>query len=185
MRAAGVVFFLFTVIIACSNKSTQFDRIGIKVDNIYVNEVEKSDTIRYLPSIAYHCTLRSRYDSTINIQGKNYYSEGKPEANFYLINSKDTLGLFLVTDKSLKVNPKEEFHFTLATSPIGVVDLLEKYGYSVEHRSKPNKLTEVEFLKKIARESFMLFEWRGHKRKIRDLKKVKINYRDPNNHVIE
>ncbi|HEY5747844.1 MAG TPA: hypothetical protein VIU12_17340 [Chryseolinea sp.] len=185
MRAAGIIFFLFAVLVACSNKSAQLDRIEIKLDSIYVDEEEGSDTVKGELLIVYYCTLRSLGDSIINMQVRNYYSEEKPEANFNLINSRDTLGLYLVTPKSLKVSPKGELHFGLATSTIGVVDLFEKYGYSHEHHSKSNKLTEFEFLRKIARESFILFEWRGHKREIRDLENVKISYRDPNDNTIK
>ena len=182
-----IIFFLIIINIhfACSTKPPQLDRIEIKIDSIYVNEIENNDTILYGPDIVYYCTFRNLSDSTIDIRLQTYYSEENPEANFYLINSKDTVNLYLATHKSLRVPQKKEFHFGMTTNSFNMVDLLEKYGYSIEYRSKPNKLTEVEFLKKIARESIILFEWRGYKREIRDLDKVKINYRDPNDNTVE
>ncbi|HTJ49274.1 MAG TPA: hypothetical protein VL443_07435 [Cyclobacteriaceae bacterium] len=183
-----IVIFFFCIIglIACSSRLANVDnRVTIKVDSIYVNEVEKSDTVRHEPMIVYYCTFKSLTDSTVDIQVQDYSSEVKPEANFYLINSKDTLNLYLATNKSIKVPSKGEFHFGLATNTFNMVDLFEKYGYSVEHRSKPNKVNEVEFFKKIARESFILFEWGGNKREIRDLEKIKVSYRDPNDNTVD
>ncbi len=159
-----------------------------KIDSMYVNEVEKADTIRYGPSVVYYFTLNNSCDSIISIPIRTAIADEIPENKSFLVNSKDTIALLSGYPRMhyfLKVPPGRSLHFDLETDEFQMIDLLERHGYSIEFPSKPNKVGEVDFLKKIARRSFVLLEWRGRKVKIKGLHKLKVIYRNPKNDVTD
>lgn len=180
MKVRFFFIFIFILFVACSNKRIRSDEgIRIQIDSIYVNELEKGDTVRYRLMVVYYCTINNSNDSVINIPFKNYLSEGESEANSYLVYEKDTLDLFLGTHSSIKIPPKGEIHFGLMTNTIDMVNLFEKNGYSFEHHPRTLNLSEVDFLKKIVKESSLFFAWPGYAKTIKGLEKIKTKYRDP------
>src|SRR5882724_5761818 len=123
MRWIPLLFLIEAV--QCKPTTRLDGQIGIKIDSVYVNEVEKSDTVRHELLVVYYCTIKNPYDSVVNLQIKNYPSEERPDASFYLLNSGDTLNLYLITSKLLTVPSHGESHFGVATDVIAFVDLFE------------------------------------------------------------
>ena len=184
MRVMKEILFV-TAILYCTSGSAQMRKLGITIDSIYVNEIEKGDTIRELLKIMYYCTAINRGNSAFELPIQNYLAEARSNVHCYLIHGNDTLDLFLNTLKKVVIKPKGKTNFSLISDTIELVDLLQRLGYSFDHPTKVNGFSGVDILKSIARESYILIEWPAFEKKIDGLKSVKVRYKDPNNDTID
>ena len=182
MKAIRALFLFGSLFIYSTCTAQSLD---LKIDSVYIDEQEKGDTIREQLMIIYYCTVLNSSDSAIDIPIQNYLAETRSNAHCYLIHNKDTLDLFLAAIKKVKIEPHAKISIQLINNTIEMVDLFERRGYTFKHRAIVNGLSANNFLKAIARDSFIFIQWPGFEKRIIIPKKIKLRYRKPNDNTMD